>query len=109
MLCQQHLQPAVTYARVSSLDCKLASLPCKVFQRLSKCRLCQRFGGRQFCLPRIYINRSGPQSGGNGSQVTLVIVEPQRGQRLPPERQVVPQLEHWEQVPVRTGFTGPQA
>jgi len=31
---QQHLQSAVTYVCVSSLDCKFASLPCEVFQRL---------------------------------------------------------------------------
>ena len=40
---QHHLQSAVTYVCVSSLDCKFASLPCKVFQRLAKRRLCQRF------------------------------------------------------------------
>ena len=43
LLRQLHLQSAVTYACVSSLDCKFASLPCKVFQSLAKRRLCQRF------------------------------------------------------------------
>ena len=34
MLRQQHLQPAVTYVYVSSLVCKFASLPCRLFQPL---------------------------------------------------------------------------
>ena len=35
LLCQQHLQAAVTYVHVSSLDCKFASLPCRLFQALA--------------------------------------------------------------------------
>jgi hypothetical protein len=38
------MQIAVTYVRVSSLICIFASLPCGLFQRLAKRRLCQRFG-----------------------------------------------------------------
>ena len=43
LLRQRRLQPAVTYVYVSSPGCKFASLPCRVFQRLAKRRLCQRF------------------------------------------------------------------
>ena len=39
----------------------------------------------------------------------LVIVLPQRGQRLPLPAQVVPQFEHWEQHAVFVDFTLPQA
>ena len=38
----------------------------------------------------------------------LVIVLPQRGHRLPPPAQVVPQLLHWLTRAGRTGLTGPQ-
>ena len=50
LLRQRHMQPAVTYVYVSSLDCKFASLPCRFFQRLAKRRLCQRFDGRMSCV-----------------------------------------------------------
>ena len=43
LLCQHRLQISVTYVRVSSLICSLASLYCRLFQRLSKRWLCQRF------------------------------------------------------------------
>ena len=47
LLRQLHLQPTVTYVYVSSLGGKFASLPCWVFQRLAKRRLCQRFERRR--------------------------------------------------------------
>ena len=66
----------------------------------------------QMIMPRRLYQPSPGKPGrdrNRGTQVTLVMVQPQRGQRLLPERHVVPQLEHWEQVPARAGFTGPQA
>ena len=41
-------------------------------------------------------------------QFSVVMVLPQRGQRLLLLTQVVPQLEHWLSCAPRTGFTGPQ-
>ena len=55
LLRQMRLQPAVTYVYVSSLGCKLASLPCRVFQRLAKRRLCQRFETDEDTSKRIFI------------------------------------------------------
>ena len=43
LLRQLQMQIAVTYVRVSSLICIFASLPCGLFQCLSKRQLCQRF------------------------------------------------------------------
>ena len=56
---QLHLQPKVTYVYVSSLGCKFASLPCRIFQRLAKRRLCQRFERRRmFGVSFIYGDRN---------------------------------------------------
>ena len=73
-------------------------------------RLRRSRAGQDRCVLPRYLYQPSPEiPGRGGAQVTLVMVLPQRGHRLPPEAQVVPQWEHCEQVPVRTGFTGPQA
>ena len=73
--------------------------------------VCSR-GGETACSPGRQAPRFTPAittQRGNRGQLRLLIALPQRGQRVLPPAQVVPQLEHWDVRAGRTGFTGPQA
>ena len=92
MLRQMHLQAAVTYVYVSALACKFSSLPCRLFQRLAKRRLCQRFEGAS-------IERSLYDCIGEKKKRQLRSRAPERedsaGNRQHPARNVPQELSHY--------------